>query len=46
MPGPTTWFALTFKCGGEGTMPNFPWTGTTIEEAIQKAEKMAKEAAA
>ena len=35
MPGPTTWFALTFKCGGEGTMPNFPWTGTTIEEAIQ-----------
>ena len=35
MPGPTTWYALTFKCGGEETKPNFPWVGTTIEEALE-----------
>ena len=35
IPGPTTWYALTFKCGGAGTMPQFPWRGTTTQEAIQ-----------
>ena len=35
IPGPTTWYALTFKCGGVGTKPNFPWTGTTIKEAVE-----------
>jgi len=35
IPGPTTWYALTFKCGGEVSRPNFPWVGTTIEEALE-----------
>ncbi len=40
IPGPTTWYALTFKCGGPGTKPNFAWRGTTTQEAISSMKAM------
>jgi len=35
IPGPTTWYALTFKCGGAGNRPDFAWRGTTTQEALE-----------
>ena len=35
IPNDTAWYVLTFRCGGPGTPPKFPWVGPTIAEATQ-----------
>jgi len=42
IPAQTTWYALTFKCGGTGERPRFPWAGTTTQEAISAMDALGR----
>ena len=40
IPAQTTWYQLTFRCGGVGTMPEFPWQGVSTQEASQAIQNL------
>ena len=42
IPAQTTWYALTFKCGGIDTKPTFAWRGTSTRDALQSMKNLSE----
>jgi len=43
IPGPITWYNLTFQCGGSGrSKPSFRWTGAKGDELIKMGQEIYK----